>query len=248
VQRRTTNVNVPPAKPRPEGVQPTTGSEENDGDRRRTRWHEHRVQRRTELIAAAVAAVVEFGPDVDMEQVAAAAGVSKPVLYRYFADKAQLWTAVGEHVARLVVDAVAPAVSQVDAKQELIAATIEAYLSAIEAQPDLYQFVVHQSGAPGMPHILETAARTIATELARVIGDRLRALGLDSGGAEPWAYGMVGMVQSVGDWWILHSRPMSRAALTEYLTTLLWHGLSGVQASADLPMGLPGPLPSGGRP
>ena len=137
--------------------------------------------------------------------------------------------------------------SQVDAKQEVIAATIEAYLSAIEAQPDLYQFVVHQSGAPGMPHILETAARTIATELARVIGDRLRALGLGPGGAEPWAYGMVGMVQSVGDWWILHSRPMSRAALTDYLTTLLWHGRSGIQAAADLPMGLPGPSASGGR-
>ena len=191
-----------------------------------------------------MAAVVAYGPDVDMEQVAAVAGVSKPVLYRYFADKAQLWTAVGEHVAGMIVDAVTPAISTVDAKQELIAATIEAYLSAIEAQPDLYQFIVHQSGLPGMPHILETAARTIATDLARVIGDRLRALGLDSGGAEPWAYGMVGMVQAVGDWWILHSRPMSRAALTDHLVTLLWDGLSGIQAAADLPVG---PLP-GGRP
>jgi AcrR family transcriptional regulator len=235
VQRRTTDVSIPRTKRTHHPANPAPDIAELEGDRRRTRWHEHRAQRRTELIAAAVKAVVEFGPDVDMEQVAAVAGVSKPVLYRYFADKAQLWTAVGEHVAGLVVDAVAPAVSQVDAKQELIAATIEAYLSAIDAQPDLYQFVVHQSGAPGMPHILETAARTVATELARVIGDRLRALGLDSGGAQPWAYGMVGMVQAVGDWWILHSRPMSRAVLIDYLTALLWHGLSGIQAAADAP-------------
>jgi hypothetical protein len=81
-------------------------------------------------------------------------------------------------------------------------------------------------------------ARTIATDLARVIGDRLRALGLDAGPAEPWAYGMVGMVQSVGDWWILHGRPMSRPALTDYLTTLLWNGLAGVRAAADIPGGL----------
>ena len=26
-------------------------------------------------------------------------------------------------------------------------------------------------------------------------------------------------------------------ALTDYLTTLLWHGLSGIQAAADLPDG-----------
>jgi len=234
MQRPKTDVNVSvPAGETP----PVVEVAEATPDRRRTRWQDHRAQRRTELIAAAVEAVVRYGPDVDMEQVAAVAGVSKPVLYRYFADKAQLWTAVGEHVARLVVDAVVPAVAAVDAKRELVVAAISAYLGAIEAQPDLYQFIVHQSGAPGMPRIIETSARTIATELARVIGDRLRALGLDSGGAEPWAYGIVGLVQSVGDWWIVHSRPMTRAALTDYLTSLLWHGLSGIHAAADLPPG-----------
>ena len=63
---------------------------------------------------------------------------------------------------------------------------------------------------------------------------------LDSGGAEPWAYGIVGLVRTVGDWWIVHSRPMSRAALTEYLTLLLWDGLSGIKAAADLPPTVPG--------
>jgi len=77
----------------------------------------------------------------------------------------------------------------------------------------------------------------VATELARVIGDRLRAVGLDSGPAEPWAYGMVGMVQAVGDWWMTHGRPMRRAALTDYLTTLLWQGIVGVRAAADRPGG-----------
>jgi hypothetical protein len=58
---------------------------------------------------------------------------------------------------------------------------------------------------------------------------------------------MVGMVQSVGDWWILHDRPMSRVALTEYLTTLLWHGLEGVRAAADIPGGLSSVHLQGGR-
>jgi AcrR family transcriptional regulator len=230
MQRSRTRVNASPA--------PGSATGRPDaGDRRRTRWEDHRTQRRAELVNAAVEAVAEFGSDVDMAQVAAVAGVSKPVLYRYFSDKAQLWTAVGEEVAHRVVATVAPALATVDAKPELVAATIEAYLSAIESQPALYEFIVHQSGAPGMQQIITSAARTIAADLARVIGDRLRALGLDSGGAEPWAYGMVGLVQSVGDWWIRHGRPMSRAALTDYLTTLLWHGLSGIQAAADLPDG-----------
>jgi AcrR family transcriptional regulator len=204
-------------------------------DGRRSRWVDHRRQRRDELVAMAVRAILMHGPDVDMAQIAAVAGVSKPVLYRYFTDKAQLWVAVGEKLAQTVSDAVTPAISQVREDRDLIAAVIDAYLGTIEAEPDLYRFFVHQSGSPAMPHLVANAARTIATDLARVIGDRLRALGLDAGPAEPWAFGMVGMVQTVGDWWILHGRPMSRQALTDYLTMLLWNGLSGVRAAADIP-------------
>jgi AcrR family transcriptional regulator len=216
----------------------TSGAQQLPDDGRRSRWVDHRRQRRDELITMAVHAILTHGPDVDMAQIAAVAGVSKPVLYRYFTDKAQLWVAVGERLAQTVSDAVAPAIGQVREERGLIAATIDAYLGTIEAQPELYRFFVHLSGSPAVPHLIANVARTIATDLARVIGDRLRALGLDAGPAEPWAHGMVGMVQAVGDWWILHGRPMSRPALTDYLTTLLWNGLAGVRAAADIPGGL----------
>lgn len=207
-------------------------------DGRKTRWTAHREQRRVELIGAAIEAILQYGPDADMEQVARVAGVTKPVLYRYFADKSQLWVAVGEHVAQIVVDAVTPAISRVREERDLIAATIDAYLGTIEAQPQLYRFMMHQSDIPGVHHLIAGSARTVASGLARVIGDRLRALGLDAGPAEPWAVGMVGMVQAVGDWWMRHGQPMSREALTDYLTTLLWQGIAGVRAAADIPGGL----------
>lgn len=203
-------------------------------DGRRTRWEQHRRDRRAELLAAAIESIVRHGPDVDMAQVARIAGVSKPVLYRYFADKAQLWHAVGEHLAAGVVGAVQPAVERVREERPLISATIDAYLSAIESAPLLYRYVFGHA-TDGMAAVVGASSRTIAAALARVIGDRLRALGLDAGPAEPWAYGMVAMVQAVGDWWMTHQRPISRAALTDYLTTLLWDGVSGVRRSADLP-------------
>jgi AcrR family transcriptional regulator len=207
----------------------------NDG--RRTRWEKHRRDRHAELVTAAIEAIVRHGPDVDMAQVARVAGVSKPVLYRYFADKAQLWRAVGERIAAGVVDAVTPAIERVREERPLIAATIDAYLAAIESNPRLYRYLMaHPSD--GMTAVVSASSRTTASALARVIGDRLRALGLDAGPAEPWAYGMVAMAQAVGDWWMAHERPMSRAALTEYLTTLLWEGIAGVRASADLPHAL----------
>lgn len=224
----------PPVNGRDE---PADGHAAGTSDGRRTRWNQHREDRRAELLGAAIEAILEHGNDVDMTQIARIAGVSKPVLYRYFADKAQLWRAVGEHVAGLVVEAVAPAIERVREERPLIAATIDAYLSAIETNPDLYRHVMRR-GTDGMPAVVSTSSRTIAAALARVIGDRLRALGLDAGPAEPWAYGMVAMVQAVGDWWMTHDRPISREALTEYLTVLLWQGISGVRDAADLPRAL----------
>jgi AcrR family transcriptional regulator len=217
-----------------------TSSRAAAGDRRRTRWAAHREQRREVLIRAALEAFYRHGADVDMAQVAAAAGVSKPVLYRYFADKAQLWLAVGDHVAQQVVDAVVPAIAQVREERSFVAAAVDAYLAEIENQPDLYGFLMRQSGLTGGHNLVAKASERVAAELARAIGDRLRAVGLDSGAAEPWAYGLVGFVTTVGDWWLSRGRPMSRAALTEYVATLMWQGFDGVRAAADLPGGLLG--------
>jgi len=73
----------------------------------------------------AVHAILTHGPDVDMAQIAAVAGVSKPVLYRYFTDKAQLWVAVGERLAQTVSDAVTPAIGQVREERHEVARRYE---------------------------------------------------------------------------------------------------------------------------
>ena len=207
-------------------------------DGRKGRWAGHREQRRAELTAAAIDAIRQSGPDVGMEAIAAHAGVSKPVLYRYFADKSQLWLAVGQEAAAMVLDAIVPAVVAVREEREVIAAAIDVYLAHIAADTNLYQFVVHQPDIARHHDVVADVVDTIASGLARIFGDRLRARGLDSGAALPWAYGVVGYVQTVGDWWLRQQQPISRDALGEYLTTFLWSGVAGMRHAADVPGGL----------
>jgi hypothetical protein len=71
----------------------------------------------------------------------------------------------------------------------------------------------------------------VAGMLTAVLVDQLRARDMDAGGAEAWAYGLAGLVYMAGDWW-LQRRTMSRAALTDYLTSLIWGGLAGVLGPA----------------
>jgi AcrR family transcriptional regulator len=207
-------------------------------DGRKGRWAGHREQRRRELTEAAVEAIRELGPDVGMEAIAARAGVSKPVLYRYFADKSQLWLAVGQASGEMVLEAIIPAVAAVREERDAIAAAINAYLAHIAADTNLYQFVVHQPDIPRGRDVVADVVDTVASGLARIFGDRLRARGLDSGAALPWAYGVVGYVQAVGDWWLRQQQPISREALGDYLTTFLWSGVAGIRHAADVPGGL----------
>jgi len=75
-----------------------------------------------------------------------------------------------------------------------------------------------------------------------VIGDYLRLFGLDSGAAEPWAYGVTGLVQSTGEWW-LQRRSMSRSHVVAYVTQLVWAALTGILREAGITIEPDQPLP-----
>lgn len=62
-------------------------------DGRKRRWHQHKVERRNELVDGTIEAIRRHGRFLSMDEIAAEIGVSKTVLYRYFVDKNDLTTA-----------------------------------------------------------------------------------------------------------------------------------------------------------
>ncbi|MET9631288.1 TetR/AcrR family transcriptional regulator [Lentzea sp. NPDC006480] len=204
-------------------------------DARRERWKGHREQRRAEFVEATIAAVAKKGPDVGMEDVAAEAGVSKPVLYRHFTDKSDLYLAVGQRATELLMERMGPALAADGPIRDRIERIVDAYLSVIEDNPNLYRFVVKGSfvDRPVEKDVVQEDKNLIANTLARILGDYLRAFEMDSGGAEPWAHALVGMVQNAGDWW-LDRQTMSRANLSDYLATIIWHAIDGLLRSAGV--------------
>src|SRR5262249_27993510 len=110
---------------------------------------------------------------------------------------------------------------------------VGAYFAVIDEHPNLYWLLGRHSKARAESR-QDSMARdreTIATTLTAVIGDYLRVYGLDSGGAEPWAYGMTGLVQSTGEWW-LQRRSMNRAHVVEYVTQMIWAAIAGMLRAA----------------
>ena len=155
-------------------------AEGKPGDGRATRWDSHRAERRGELVEAAVRAIDRDGPDVSMAAIAVEAGVSKPVLYRYFADKDQLHVAVGQWGADEVLARVVPPLLADVPMRQRIERCMTAYLAAIEEHHQVFLLLVRHRAAGGDP--LADGKARIAAALARVLGDALREIGIDSAG------------------------------------------------------------------
>ena len=198
-------------------------------DARRDRWSAHREQRRGEFIAAALRVLDRQGPELTMDAVAAEAGVTKPVLYRYFSDKTALVAALGEHGSSTLIARLIPAITADLPALDRVRGAVGAYFAALDEQPNLYWLIArHTAGEiPADNDPFQRNKELIGTALTAVFGDYLRAYGLDSGAAEPWAYGVTGLVQATAEWW-LQRRSMSRVHVVEYTTQLIYAALAGV--------------------
>lgn len=198
-------------------------------DRRSSRWDAHRQARRAALVDAAIDAIRRHGAGVGMDDVAAHAGTSKTVVYRHFADRADLYVAVCARVADVLVAQISRAMAAATGPRDITAAGIDAYLRLIESDPEVYRFVVHR------PRLNRDVSTDPVGDLVSLLGDHAATViagrvgpRADAGAAGTWGHGIVGMVHAAADHWLARPSGMTRDALTAHLTQLAWTGLSGV--------------------
>lgn len=206
--------------------------------------HRSAHQRRRQLLEAADRVVLRDGPKASMNAIAAEAGITKPILYRHFGDKGGLYRALAKRHTDALLSALKAALDAPADRRARVEATLDTYLAAIEARPQVYRFLMHPADATADAQPPEQGfdvgrhsaplLRRLGEELASVIEERVD-LGPDSAQlARVWGHGIVGMMHAAGDWW-LGERPCSRAQLVSSLADLLWGRLSLVDDRAGSP-------------
>ena len=196
-------------------------------DGRKRRWHQHKVDRRNELVDGTLEAIRDRGRYVSMDEIAAEIGVSKTVLYRYFVDKNDLTTAVMMRFAQttLIPNLAAALSSDLDG-YDLTREIIRVYVETVAAEPEIYPFVFANSSA-SKSKVIADSERIIAGMLAVMFRRRAQSIGMETKGVEPWAYMIVGGVQLATHSWMSHRR-MTSDELIDYLTMLSWSAMCGI--------------------
>lgn len=199
------------------------GSDRSRADGRSTRWEAHRAERREKIVDAALELLAEKGPEFGLEEVAARAGLSKPVIYRFFGDRATLIDAMGERATNQLAQRMMPAVYAEVANLARIRAVIGVFIRFVDESPNAYWLFTR--AAPGT---VRAHKEFVASALAGVLSEYIRSAGVDAPAEAEnvWAHGLVGFVQSTAEWWLEH-RTIRRDEVIEQLTTFVWAQVDG---------------------
>ncbi len=212
---------------------PTRQSEIADG--RAARWAGHKLARRDELIDSAITAIDLHGADISMDQVAAVAGTSKPVIYRYFVDKDDLCRSVSQRLVANGLSTLVSATAAAAGLRQVIAAGVDSYLGLLESTPEHFRFInQHPLIADPNTGTLVDFGTVVSELFAQHVRGALVEAGMDPALAHPWAEGTVGFIRAASLWWLDQPAGRTRAQLSTQLVALLWDGAGGVLAGGTL--------------
>jgi AcrR family transcriptional regulator len=190
-------------------------------------------ERREQLTDIGRRLFAERGLDgVSIEEIAAQAGVSKPVVYEHFGSKEGLYALVVdrevERFLRMATD-VLQGEDTID-KFELAAVTLLRY---IEDNSDGFRILVRDSPLASGSGRFGSLISDIASQVEYILADVLKARGYDPKLAPMYAQMLVGMVTFAGQWWLDVRKPKLEE-MAAHLVNLAWNGLSQLDPNPQL--------------
>jgi AcrR family transcriptional regulator len=190
-------------------------------------------ERRTQLVEIAKGVFAEHGYDgASIEEIAARAKVSKPIVYEHFGGKEGLYAVVVDRETSRLLDMITSRLGPDLGAREQVRSSAIAFLDYIDADPDGFRVLIRDSPSGftggGMAGLLSD----VANKAEQVLAGFFRRTGLELETAPLYAHALVGMVVHVGAWWAEERRP-AKEVVAAHLTALAYLGLS--RLPRDLP-------------
>jgi len=166
--------------------------------------------------------------DASMNDVAEAAGITKPVLYQHFRSKRDLYLAALHDVGDRLRLAIDKATTDADGPREQVLAGIAAYFRFLAEHDGAFELLF--GGSNRIDPEFDEAARRVEATLARLVADRIDVDDLDPAHRDLVGHAVVGLVEGAGRRWLAAGRPAAPEAAATAVAGLAWAGLRSIGA------------------
>ena len=182
-------------------------------------------ERREQLVQVGRTLFAERGFDgTSIEEIAARAKVSKPVVYEHFGGKEGLYAVVVDREMSNLLNRLTVVLSAGPRPRELVEQAALALLTYIEEETDGFRILSRDSASGAFSSLLNDIATQVEYVLVREFGQR----GISTKHAAMYAQMLVGMVAVTGMWWLEERKP-KREEVAAHLVNLGWNGLAHLQ-------------------
>jgi len=192
------------------------------------------AQRREQLLDVGRSLFADKGFEgTTVEEIAARADVSKPVVYEHFGGKEGLYAVVVDREIRQLLEAVTTALTSVGDPRVLLERAALGLLDYIESSTDGFRILVRDSPVTQSTGTFASLISEVASQVEHLLAAEFTRRRLDPQAAPMYAQALVGMVALTGQWW-LDTRSPDKAEVAAHLVNLAWNGLSGLEQSPTL--------------
>ncbi|MCL2783745.1 MAG: TetR/AcrR family transcriptional regulator [Propionibacteriaceae bacterium] len=191
------------------------------------------AQRREQLIKVARTLFAEHGIDAtSVEEIAAAASVSKPIVYEHFGSKDGLYAVVVDREVQRLETAITQAITTPGARyREIIERGALALLDYIDECPEGFRIISRDSS--GTTGSFASILSDVTMSVEDLMRPGLKRHGFDPKLAGPLGQALVGLVAMAGQTW-LETRKPAKDVLAAQLVNLAWNGLSNLERKPTL--------------
>ena len=168
-----------------------------------------------------------------IEELAARASVSKPVVYGHFGGKEGLYAVVVEQEMRRLLDRFADALSAGGHPRELLERAALVLLDYIEDDTDGFRVLSRDSPISDAAGHYSSLLGEAAHEVEHLLAAQFSRNGYDPRMAGLYSQALVGMVALVGAWW-LEDRSRGKREVAAHLVNLAWNGMGGLETHPRL--------------
>ncbi|QNE13991.1 TetR/AcrR family transcriptional regulator [Pseudarthrobacter sp. NBSH8] len=192
------------------------------------------AQRRSQLVDVGRGLFAARGLDgTTIEEIAACAGVSKPVIYEHFGSKEGLYTQVVDFEFHILLDSITAALTEEGKPRVLVERAALALLTYIEDRAEGFRILMRDA-PPSQPEgAFSTLLSQVTARVEHILSDEFHRRGFSARDGAMYAQMLVGMVAMTGQWW-QDSRQPDKHTVSAHLVNLAWNGLTGLQKDPEL--------------